>query len=105
MDLDFGGAVVALVTDRKRRDGLELGKRSFFRIERQGGTIAYTDQGTGPAILLIHGLGDTARTWRALTPRLVQAGYNLADVKSGVLYLRRGVELALEPAATLSQLI
>ncbi len=50
------------------------------RIAREGGQIAYTDIGTGPALLLIHGLGDTTRTWRHLTPRLVSAGYRVLEL-------------------------
>lgn len=36
------------------------------RMNLSGGAIAYTVAGTGPAILLIHGLGGTRRTWRHL---------------------------------------
>ncbi len=46
-------------------------------IDRAGGRIAYRDQGHGPVLFLIHGLGDTVRTWRHLTPRLVEAGYRV----------------------------
>ena len=31
-----------------------------------GGSVAYTQAGSGPVVLLIHGLGGTRRTWRAL---------------------------------------
>ena len=46
-------------------------------VERDGGRIAYTDQGAGPVLFLVHGLGDTARTWRHLLPRLLGAGYRV----------------------------
>lgn len=50
------------------------------RLPRRGGSIAYTDQGEGPALLLLHGLGDTTRTWRALTPRLLDVGYRVLEL-------------------------
>jgi pimeloyl-ACP methyl ester carboxylesterase len=37
-----------------------------------GGAISYTKAGTGPAMLLIHGLGGTRRTWRHLIPSLAR---------------------------------
>ena len=38
-------------------------------------TISYEDSGgQGMALLLIHGLGDTRRSWRFLAPRLASAG-------------------------------
>ena len=40
------------------------------RILLAGGNIAYTRAGTGPAVLLIHGLGGTRQTWRDLIPAL-----------------------------------
>lgn len=40
------------------------------RIKLAGGTIAYTRAGAGPALLLIHGLGGTRRTWQHLIPAL-----------------------------------
>jgi pimeloyl-ACP methyl ester carboxylesterase len=40
------------------------------RMNLAGGAIAYTVAGTGPAVLLIHGLGGTRRTWRHLITRL-----------------------------------
>lgn len=36
------------------------------RIELSGGAIAYSAAGSGPALLLIHGLGGTRQTWRHL---------------------------------------
>lgn len=37
-----------------------------------GGAIAYTTAGTGPALVLIHGLGGTRQTWRHLIAGLAQ---------------------------------
>ena len=36
------------------------------RVRLAGGELAYTRAGSGPVVLLIHGLGGTRRTWRAL---------------------------------------
>ncbi len=53
-----------------RPDELSAGATVQGRLRLAGGTIAYTQTGTGPAVLLIHGLGGTRRTWRALIPVL-----------------------------------
>lgn len=42
------------------------------RINLSGGAIAYTMAGTGPVVLLIHGLGGTRQTWRHLLPGLAR---------------------------------
>jgi pimeloyl-ACP methyl ester carboxylesterase len=42
------------------------------RMPLSGGAISYTKVGTGPAVLLIHGLGGTRRTWRHLIPGLAR---------------------------------
>jgi pimeloyl-ACP methyl ester carboxylesterase len=57
-----------------------------------GGAISYTKAGTGPAVLLIHGLGGTRRTWRHLIPGLARThtviapdlpGHGLSDPPAG----------------------
>jgi len=57
-----------------------------------GGAISYTKAGTGPAMLLIHGLGGTRRTWRHLIPGLARThtviapdlpGHGLSDSPAG----------------------
>lgn len=57
-----------------------------------GGAIAYTAAGSGPAVLLIHGLGGTRRTWRHLIPGLARnhtviapdlPGHGLSDPPAG----------------------
>lgn len=57
-----------------------------------GGAISYTKAGTGPAMLLIHGLGGTRRTWRHLIPGLARThtviapdlpGHGLSDPPAG----------------------
>jgi pimeloyl-ACP methyl ester carboxylesterase len=42
------------------------------RMPLTGGAISYTKAGMGPAVLLIHGLGGTRRTWRHLIPGLAR---------------------------------
>jgi pimeloyl-ACP methyl ester carboxylesterase len=42
------------------------------RMPLTGGAISYTKAGTGPAVLLIHGLGGTRGTWRHLIPGLAR---------------------------------
>jgi pimeloyl-ACP methyl ester carboxylesterase len=36
----------------------------------QGTTLAWTEIGAGPPLVLLHGLGDSHRTWRRVAPRL-----------------------------------
>lgn len=45
-----------------------------------GGTIAYEVTGSGPLIVLAHGMGDSRAAYRAVTPALVAAGYRVAAV-------------------------
>lgn len=45
-----------------------------------GGTIAYEVAGSGPLIVLAHGLGDSRAAYHAVTPPLVAAGYRVAAV-------------------------
>lgn len=62
------------------------------RMPLSGGAISYTKAGTGPAVLLIHGLGGTRRTWRHLIPGLARThtviapdlpGHGLSDLPAG----------------------
>jgi pimeloyl-ACP methyl ester carboxylesterase len=62
------------------------------RMRLTGGAISYTKAGTGPAVLLIHGLGGTRRTWRHLIPGLACThtviapdlpGHGLSDPPAG----------------------
>ncbi|MBV8349857.1 MAG: alpha/beta fold hydrolase, partial [Mycolicibacterium sp.] len=39
-------------------------------LELHGERVAYRDVGHGPAMLLIHGMAGSSRTWRAVLPRL-----------------------------------
>lgn len=45
-----------------------------------GGTIAYGVTGSGPLIVLAHGMGDSRAAYRAVIPSLVAAGHRVAAV-------------------------
>ncbi|MET7323181.1 alpha/beta hydrolase [Streptomyces sp. NPDC005549] len=45
-----------------------------------GGTLAYEVAGSGPLIVLAHGMGDSREAYRAVLPELVTAGYRVAAV-------------------------
>jgi pimeloyl-ACP methyl ester carboxylesterase len=45
-----------------------------------GGTIAYEVAGSGPLVVLAHGMGDSRAAYRAVIPPLVAAGYRVASV-------------------------
>ncbi|WP_030545942.1 alpha/beta fold hydrolase [Streptomyces albus] len=45
-----------------------------------GGTIAYEVTGSGPLIVLAHGMGDSRVAYRAVIPQLVAAGFRVAAV-------------------------
>ncbi|CAN5303698.1 alpha/beta hydrolase [soil metagenome] len=44
------------------------------------GTIAYDVTGTGPLVVLAHGMGDSRHSYRFMVPELVAAGYRVANV-------------------------
>ncbi|OLT31673.1 alpha/beta hydrolase [Actinomadura sp. CNU-125] len=46
----------------------------------EGGTLAYEVTGTGPLIVLAHGMGDSRAAYRAVIPRLVAEGFRVAAV-------------------------
>src|SRR6516164_5143813 len=56
---------------------MEVGMTEFLDIE--GGRIAYDVTGTGPLVVLSHGIGDRRQAYRFLAPRLAQAGYRVAS--------------------------
>ncbi|MEU3167086.1 alpha/beta hydrolase [Streptosporangium sp. NPDC006930] len=45
-----------------------------------GGTIAYEVTGSGPLVVLAHGMGDSRAAYHAVIPPLVAAGYRVAAV-------------------------
>src|SRR3954469_24777849 len=46
-----------------------------MRVDNQGVGIEYADEGTGPAVLLLHGWPDSGRLWRHQVRALVGAGF------------------------------
>lgn len=44
------------------------------------GTIAFDVTGTGPLVVLAHGMGDSRHSYRFIVPELVAAGYRVANV-------------------------
>jgi pimeloyl-ACP methyl ester carboxylesterase len=46
-------------------------------LERDGGQIAYSDQGEGPLVVCAPGIGDLRGEYRFLTPQLVDAGFRV----------------------------
>lgn len=45
-----------------------------------GNTIAYDVSGTGPLVVLAHGMGDSRHSYRFVVPALVAAGYRVANI-------------------------
>jgi pimeloyl-ACP methyl ester carboxylesterase len=52
-------------------------------LDVDGGRIAYDVTGSGPLVVLSHGIGDRRQVYRFLAPRLAQAGYRVvtADLR------------------------
>ncbi len=48
-------------------------------LDVDGGRIAYEETGSGPLVVLSHGIGDRRQAYRFLAPRLAQAGYRVAS--------------------------
>ncbi|ROS61371.1 alpha-beta hydrolase superfamily lysophospholipase [Frigoribacterium sp. PhB160] len=50
------------------------------QLTTDGGTLAYDVAGSGPLVVLAHGMGDTRRSYRFVVPELVAAGYRVATL-------------------------
>jgi pimeloyl-ACP methyl ester carboxylesterase len=48
-------------------------------VDIEGGRIAYDETGTGPLVVLSHGMGDHRQVYRFLAPRLAQAGFRVVS--------------------------
>jgi pimeloyl-ACP methyl ester carboxylesterase len=48
-------------------------------LDIEGGRIAYDVIGTGPLVVLSHGIGDRRQVYRFLAPELAQAGYRVVS--------------------------
>ena len=57
---------------------LEVVITEFLTVD--DGTIAYDVTGSGPLVVLAHGLGDSRAAYRFLVPQLAAAGYRVAAV-------------------------
>src|SRR5262249_2008914 len=55
----------------------EAGMTEFLEVD--GGKIAYDVTGSGPLVILSHGIGDRRQAYRFLAPKLAQAGYRVAS--------------------------
>ena len=104
----LGAALLASVLPARRHgDESELGPRRRARraaelrgvarneIRLHGHRLVYRVAGTGPALLLIHGLFEDALTWRRVIPRLARThtviapdlfGHGESDAPSGIDY-------------------
>lgn len=50
------------------------------RLQVEGGEIAFDVSGSGPLVVLAHGMGDSRRSYRFVVPALVEAGFRVANV-------------------------
>ena len=48
-------------------------------VDVPGGQIAYDENGSGPLVVLSHGIGDRRQVYRFLAPKLAHAGYRVAN--------------------------
>ena len=48
-------------------------------VDLDGGRIAYDVTGSGPLVVLSHGMGDRRQAYRFLAPKLAQAGYRVVS--------------------------
>jgi pimeloyl-ACP methyl ester carboxylesterase len=48
-------------------------------LDIEGGRIAYDATGSGPLVVLSHGIGDRRQVYRFLAPKLAQAGYRMVS--------------------------
>jgi alpha-beta hydrolase superfamily lysophospholipase len=48
-------------------------------LDVEGGRIAYDVTGSGPLVVLSHGIGDHRQAYRFLAPKLAQAGYRVVS--------------------------
>jgi pimeloyl-ACP methyl ester carboxylesterase len=48
-------------------------------LDVEGGRIAYDEIGSGPLVVLSHGIGDRRQAYRFLAPKLAQAGYRVVS--------------------------
>jgi len=49
-------------------------------LERSGGRLAYSDEGRGPIVLCVPGIGDLRQEYRFLAPQLLEAGFRVVTL-------------------------
>ena len=54
-----------------------MGDALMRTVEVDGSHVEYLELGTGPALVLVHGDGETARDWQWVAPGLADAGYRV----------------------------
>lgn len=55
----------------------EITEDDVYTVAVDGGPAEYLDVGTGPALVLVHGDGQTGRDWRWVAPALAAAGHRV----------------------------
>ncbi len=80
------GVLTTLVTLSTETDTMK-GKAAIAQfldtpqyLDRPAGQIAYDDQGNGPLVVMVPGLGDIRAEYRKLTPKLLDAGYRVVTM-------------------------
>jgi pimeloyl-ACP methyl ester carboxylesterase len=58
------------VNERQTGEAMTMDELKY--VELHGDRVAYRDQGSGEALLLIHGMAGSSDTWRAVMPRLAK---------------------------------
>src|SRR5215472_13468307 len=49
-------------------------------LERSGGRLAYSDEGRGPIVLCVPGIGDLRQEYRFLAPQLLESGFRVVTL-------------------------
>ena len=52
----------------------------MYQLRVEGGSLAYDDQGEGPLVILVPGLGDLRQEYRFLTSELRAAGFRVVSL-------------------------
>ncbi|GIW18386.1 MAG: hydrolase [Tepidiforma sp.] len=89
-----GGGALAGLAAADRRRWRPPAPRGFVR-EVDGAQLHYLDEGSGPALVLVHGFAGSTFSWRAAVPELAKEfrviavdlpGFGLSDRRRGIGY-------------------
>lgn len=89
-----GGGALAGLAAADRRRWRPPAPRGFVR-EVDGARLHYLDEGSGPALVLVHGFAGSTFSWRAAVPELAKEfrviavdlpGFGLSDRRRGIGY-------------------